>query len=432
MTQNIEDEIKKIIARYFPNENDERRMLEKVFVELAKHQKNFLAELKKRIDTEINPLDLNKKFEVAVKFVKRGDSESARDFFKIDAGTGFIFEEDNISPLEEPLESKEKNFVLPEISFFLNASYNEIENFCAPKEYTGLYVSKDGTARNFKYTLQRHERFIKHEKILFEIAALYKINCPIIFSPYARKAVDVKINGVSVSDFKNRKVFDLLLEQNNLSGKLKIGGLYWNVKIEEDEMRRGGEVEEYIGADGNLIRYAYFHTFNADENIFIVPVKHCDDLRLKIVGGERNIQIGYSSVLKERAYKKITLFDFEKNDAEIFTNDFPRPNDKLRLRTEGDVEKVLACFNATRAGQIFPAKFESFNNKNFKPLEIYRREDKYFIPPETRLLGKVLNKPVCVINFGGGASIFKIDYANFVLHYLEQNYPEFNWAGVES
>ncbi len=431
MTPNVESEIKKIVARSFPTETVERQMLEKVFAALAKHQENFLRDLEKRIDAENCTEDWNKNFEVAVKFVKRGDTESVRGLLPVEVGTGFIFAEDTAAPLEESLNTRTKNFAPPEISFFVNASYSEIENFCAPKEYHGLFVSKDGTKKNFAYTLQRHERFIYHEKILFELAALYKIRRPIIFSPYARKAVDIKISGVTTSDFANRKIFDLLLTENNLQEKLQIGGLYWNVQIEEDELKSGGAVEEYFGADGNLIRYEYFHTFNNDENIFVLPAQPCENLNVEISGGERKFKIGYSSVLQECAYKKITLLDFEKNDAEFFTNDFPRPNDKLRLRTEGDVEKVLACFNATRAGKIFPANFESFNAKNFKPLPIYRREDKYFIAPETRLLGKVRNKPICVINFGG-AGVFKIDYANFVIHYLEQNYPEFNWAGVES
>lgn len=432
MTPNVESEIKKIVVRSFPTETAERQTLEKVFAELAKHQENFFSDLEKRIDAENCAKDWNKNFDVAVKFVRRGDKESARGLLPVEVGTGFIFEEETTVPLEESLNARAKNFSPPEISFFVNASYNEIENFCAPKKYQGLFVSNDGTKKNFTYTLQRHERFIYHERILFELAALYKIRRPIIFSPYARKAVDVKISGVSASDFSNRKNFDLLLAENNLLEKLQIGKLYWNVKIEQDEIQSGSTVEEYFGADGNLIRYEYFHTFNNDENIFVLPAQHCDDLHIKIDGGERKFKLGYSSVLKERAYKKITLLNFEKNSSEIFTNDFPRPNDKLRLRTEGDVEKVLSCFNATRTGKIFPAKFESFNAKNFKPLPIYRREDKYFIAPETHLLGKIRNKPICVINFGGGAGIFKTDYANFVIHYLEQNYPEFNWAGVET
>ena len=73
----------------------------------------------------------------------------------------------------------------------------------------------------------------------------------------------------------------------------------------------------------------------------------------------------------------------------------------------------------------------SYCSKNFSPIEIYRREDSYYTSTEKYLLGRVRNKPVCLIKFGGDKNIFKTDYANYVIHYFEQNYPEFNWAGVE-
>ena len=92
----------------------------------------------------------------------------------------------------------------------------------------------------------------------------------------------------------------------------------------------------------------------------------------------------------------------------------------------------MNCFNSTRMGKVFPAHFESFNAKNFTPLERYRREDNYYISTKNFLLLSIRNKPVCLINFGGARNIFKVDYANYVLNYFELNYPEFNWAGVEA
>ncbi len=408
-----ESEIKKILARALKDE-DERQILEKVFAALANRQEDFFTDLEKRIDAETTAHDWNKDFEVAVKFVKRGDTESARGLFQLDVGKSFILDEETLDKIN-----------LTE-DFFINAAYNEIENFCAPKKYRGRLVTNDGTIKNFTYTLQRHERFVNYEKILFEVAALYKINRPVIFSPYARKAVDIKIFELDETDFENYQSVDFMNE------KLLRGNLFWNVKIETADTISGKSVEEYLGADGKLIRYEYFHTFDADKKVFVLPAQHCDDLNCKVDDTGKTFKFGYNSVLKVNNCETVKFVEVENISAETFTNDFPRQNDKLRLKTEGDVEKVLACFNATRAGKMFPAKFESFNAKNFKPLAIYRREDKYFLPPGIRLLGKVRNKPICTINFGGGASIFKIDYANYVLAYFERNYPEFNWAGVET
>lgn len=421
MNYDVDSEIKKIISRFFPPDGADRQTFEKVFSVLAKHQENFLNALKTRIDEEKKKPDFEKDFEIAVKLVRRGDAESKRGFFSVDVGSSFIFPNGAESPLE-------KN------SFFIAASYEEIKNFCEPKKFRGQLVKADGTTKNFFYSLQRHDRFVRHEKILSEVAALYKIRRPVIFSPYARKAVDIKILNCESADFKNLRDLNLRTAENNLQGKLLTDcELCWNVKIENDETRHDGELAEkeyYIGADGNLIRYEYFYTFDKSEKVFILPAQHCDDLRINSAD-ERKIILGYNSVLKERDYKIIHLNDIENISDEVFTNDFPRQNEKLRLKTAGDVEKVLSCFNATRMGKIFPASFESFPAKNFTPIEIYCREDSYSTPIENYLIGKVREKPICLIKFDGEKNIFKTDYVNYVVHYFEQNYPEFNWAGVE-
>ena len=410
MNNKPRDEIKKVIARAYPSDSNERQMLEKIFFALAEHQENFLSELEQRIAEESNDNDCEKYFDIGVKLIKRGDSEAQRGFFPI------LAERDNLPLL------------------FLDVRYEDIKNFCEPKRYSGFIIAADGTRKNFSYTLRRHEMFIAQEKILFDIAALYKIRRPIIFSPYARKAVEIKIDGLAEDDLSNLQNFDLMLAKNDLAGKLLTDcELCWNVQTETADTNHGGDCEEYIGADENLIRYEYFHTFGRDEKVFILPNQHCDNLRVKLIDDERKIIFGYNSVLKERSCKVVRLNSVEEN-SNAFTNAFPRKNSTLRLKSEGDLEKVLSCFNVTPLGKMFPAHFGSFgNNKNFQPVVIYRREDQYFIPNENRLLGRLRNKPICYVKFSGDSqSKFKTDYVNYVLHYLSQNYPEFMWAGIEA
>ena len=439
MERKIESDIKQIIARTFPGAGNDRETIEKVFSALAKHQESFLNELSERITEEKNGSDWNSDFDIVARLVKRDDTESKLGLFPIDVGSSLIFST-SLSSFEKPSRADDEFF---KTSFFIDTSYKDIDNFCAPKKYQGLLVTMDGTTKNFTYSLQRHDRFVRNEKILFDVAALYKINRPVIFSPYARKAVDLKIDGLDKADFKNFKNFDLMLEENNLNGRLLVDyQLCWNVKIEHDAMRRISEVEEqkqYVGADGKLIRYECFHSFDKGTAVFVLPDQHCDDLRITATEDEKKIILGYHSVLKEHDYKTLTLSKVEKGSTDTFTNDFPRKNNKLRLRTEGDLERVLACFNVTRMGKNFPAGFKSLgSSKNLKPIEIYSREDSYYVPNENRLLGAGFGKPTCYINFSTDSTLdprllrFKADYVNYVIHYLSQNYPEFNWAGVEA
>ena len=403
LSYEIENDIKKIISRVCKSDDEERQMFEDIFSELAKHQEKFLCELEKRIIEEKNSCDWDKDFDIAVK-IASGDYEKVlRDFFPVNVGCSLIFCKNPSTSFETTAESD-----FQETAFFVEADYKAIDNFCFPRKYQGQIITADGTEKKFFYSLQRHDRFVRQEKILFEISELYKIERPVIFSPYARKAVDIKIFDCNADDFKNLQKVDWQLEKNNLRGILLTDlKLFWNVKIESDSIRRGrelGEKEEYIGADGNLIRYEYFQTFDRDKKIFVLPEQHCDDLRI-ISDDERKFILGYHSVLSEKNCKIISL---------------------------NDIEKVLNCFNSTRRGKVFPAHFESFNAKNFTPLERYRREDNYYISTKNFLLLSIRNKPVCLINFGGARNIFKVDYANYVLNYFELNYPEFNWAGVEA
>ena len=432
MNHKPRDEIKEIIARSYSSDSVERQMLEKIFFALADHQENFLKELEGRLVEESNVNDCDKIFEIAAKLIKRDDLEARRGFFPLKNSSDLIFAERDESPFENSRQTKDEIF---QATFFLDVRYEDIKNFCEPKRYRGQVVTADGTRKNFSYTLRRHEKFIANEKILFELATLYKIRRPIIFSPYARKAVEIKIDGLDEDELTSLQTFDLMLAENGLSQKLLTDyELCWNVQIENADINHGGELEEYIGADENLIRYEYFHTFDRDTKIFVLPNQHCDNLRVKLSDDERKIIFGYNSLLKERSCKIVRLSDIENLSANTFTNDFPRKNSTLRLRSEGDLEKVLACFNLTRFGKNFPAHFGSLGIvKNSRTITIYRREDRYFIPPENRLLDKFKSKAICCVKFFGDAqSKFKTDYANYVLYYLSQNYPEFTWVGVEA
>ena len=204
MNYDVDAEIKKIISRIFPPDGTDRQIFEKVFSALAKYQKNFLNDLETRIEEEKKTPDFDKDFEIAVKLVRRGDAESKRGFFSMDVGSSFVFPDGADLP-------SEKN------SFFIVANYEEIKNFCEPKKFRGQLVTADGTTKNFFYSLQRHDRFVRHEKILSEVAELYKIRRPVIFSPYARKAVDIKILDCERADFENLRDLNLRTAENKLT-----------------------------------------------------------------------------------------------------------------------------------------------------------------------------------------------------------------------
>lgn len=382
------------------------KQFQKVFDALTAHQNEFLAALEQRIREESADNNFDDDFNVAVRLVRNDEKISA--FLPIKSDSDLIFGED-----ETPEHLN--------CDCFIDAGYDELDSFCE-QIFRGLAVTVAGT-KNFRYTLRRHDKFIRAEKILADVAAMYKIRRPVIFSPFARKAVEIFVEGIDPQE-----VISLDFQEQTQGLRLiRNAKLCWNVKISDVDTNLGGDVEEYFGSDGQLIRYEYFHTFDRDAKIFVLPNQHCDDVHISL-GDERQIRLGYNSVLKTRVCRQFEFTDVEISD-DTFTNDFPLTNPKLRLRTAGDFERVLACFNATRCGQKFPSHFVK-GNPSKKLVTVYRREDRYHVATENLLLGNLRDKPICFVSFGGD-SIFKTDYVNFVLAYLAQNYPEFSWAGVD-
>ena len=416
MNHELQAQLKKIIAQAYSDDN-ERQRLEKIFSHLAAHQENFLEDLRRRLDVECVEYDWEENFAVATKLVRAGDAEQMRGFYPINVGSSFILDGEADNPF-----AHEKN--IPQRAFFLDCEYDQQENFFN-RSYEGKFERADGSTKNFSYELTRHERFIAQEKILYDTAQMYGIRRPIIFSPHARYAVDIKTADLDAEDLRQAEKF--FLHDKILTDRQ----LVWNVQIDDVDLT---EREEFIGADGGQVRYEYFYPFDAAKS-FVLPAQYCTDItRRELDDGSRRILLSYNSVMKERTAKILTFNAAVDLAAEnIFLNDFPRRNTKLRLRTAGDVESVLACFNATRFGKKFPVKFLAFNSKvNSKLLKIYRREDRSPATTESRLLSALRNKPVCYLTFEGAAEKFKLDYANYVLYYFSQNYPEFGWAGVES
>ena len=415
MNHELHAQMKKIIAQSY-SDDKERQRAEKIFYHLAEHQEKFLEDLKRRLELESVENDWEENFTVATKLVRVGNLEEMRGFYPVNVGSSFLLD----GAEENPFAQKQK---LPQRAFFLDCPYDQQENFLE-RTFEGKLERADGSTKNFSYELRRHERFIAQEKILYKTAQMYGIRRPIIFSPYARSAVDLKTADLDAEDLLQAKKFSL--NDKILTDRQ----LVWNVQIEDADLT---EREEFIGADDRLTRYEYFYPFDVPKS-FILPAQHCDDLtRQTLDDGSQRILLGYNSVLKERTAKILTFSTFDSAAENIFINDFPRKNNKLRLRSAADIEKVLACFNATRFGKIFPAKFFGFGSRGIaRPLKIYRREDRYFAAKESRLLSALRNKPPCFVAFEGADEKFKIDYANYVLYYLSQNYPEFGWAGVES
>lgn len=415
------NETKKILSEVIDSANLDdalKKVLRKSLFEIFEHESKILSEIKSEVRQEIKSARRGKNFLIATALVPREkiSAMSEKNFY--------IIKEDGKS--EESFSvyfPKQGEFESSEINsgpYFLCCPYDEVDNFCR-RQYTGK--SSKGS---FRYELTTQTRFIEQEKKFFRLAELYKFELPIIFSPYARRAVDIKVLDTenfefSTCDFEFEKNFGNKLKHNHV--------LMWNI---DSPGKKNCSSFLMPTEEENFCHYIF--DSGIDKNAFILPphtfaatiekVEKIDDKRIDFVTSEE-----WSDDSGE--FLKIFPVDIDENFPieEIFFNRFNGGElfDKLRLRTAGDINYVLKKFSNDK----FSADFLGMTDE---PEEIKKyqksRGHAYYMPKGEKFIRASAKLPKCMIKFSA-PKIYLIDYANFVLHFLGMKYPEYFWAGVK-
>lgn len=355
---------------------------------------NFLKKLAENL-REIQAAEIEKlKAETELKFRK-----PEKNFIEIES---CIERKENFLPLEienciffDNAELNEEVETLSYGSFFLSVPYEDLKNF----------LHKDFFGQDFKYRLTPNYRFVEAEKKIFCVSEIY--NLPVqIYSPYARRAVDICISEKSAKDFTSLHDLNFRLAENNLSDKLLMNNkFFWNVKIKESVDLAWFKNHE------NYFEYG----FDADEQSYILPKIDLDFYRgIEAEKSDGKIILRSFHELSEE-FELIKILPIENKIA-------PRIFSKPRIRTTGDIKFILKCFE----NENFSCSFVKFGDG--EKILRYSKEFAYPTSQEQELLCAKMKLPVINIKFVGDRK-FLTDYANYVLHFLERNYPEFNWAG---
>lgn len=424
MNDNVKSRIISIIEKSGIKDEQLRSTLKKTFSELTLYEKNILEKVQHQVAEN---LDLKKEtwdclWCINTILVKNRDVENIKNkgFNEIKVGNG-IFEKNTFK--DKSLEDRAKDFK-NESQFFLECAYEDLEDICQ-KQYKGCISNESGEVRYFHYSLIPHYRFIKQEELLFKTADLYKIIRPVVFSPYARRAVDIRLDDVSLDEFiaGGEAITSLMLEDNGLKDILLTDcRLMWNVEIED-----GTEVFTSSFDDSDSYQYLYFYDPN-EESVFIYPRDECDSIYKK----EDRIEVNYHDKAKSDKYEKVTIKSVDDEDYDrCFVNEFDynQFEKEITLRTVADINNVLTRFRNKTNG--FHCRFAQIMDKHQLKSDIirrYKKEHSYLKNKNDLYAGALRYKPCCCIDFYGNG-VFLTDYANYVLYYMEQNYPEFNWIG---
>lgn len=363
--------------------------------EVEIYLKKNIADLKKEMSDELKKIkkfasfEMRKADEKIIEIETVIEQTEGFELLKID---GCIFFADDEGKLGE-LDNDEPK-TLPYEPIFLLVPYEKFQS----------YLNKDFYGDGFTYQLKPNYQFIEAENKISRLAQIYHEQFQ-IYSPYARRAVDIRISDKSADDFSDTPNLDFKLDENNLSDKLVMNKkFFWNVE------------SQIVGMWRNREGYGYDR--NADALEYILP--NCDqNLDCKI-----DVKTSDDRIFFE------TELDFLSENCELIkilpikNKIAPRIFTKPRLRTQADINFVLKCFER----ENYSCTFKKFGGEG-DFIKRYDGEHKYFTSADEDLLRAKRNLPVCVIKFSGD-EIFLTDYANYVLNFLEWRYPEFKWVGV--
>ena len=403
----IEDELKKTLVH-------------SLFAMQA-HQQRIMDELQNRIQNESLPSNEDETFEIFTTLVPRDkiSDMNQNDFFEMDSGEDFIYLSPALS-LSEIISKQPRTFTQPQGPFFLRCEYDRFQDICF-KTYKGKVGEQE-----FRYELVPMYGYIeRQEEILFRLAELYNINRPLIFSPYARRAVCINIlNDVDADEFS---LDDFQLEENELSDVFVFDHvLMWNVKINLPQNLLSGPVT----SDTQHFIYSYD---NVRRNTFILPLALYDQPANRLPDDSMEFVCSETFIEDKDYYKKIEITKPDSTrlpiGVEIFSNscNFQRLLHKEHLRTRGDVNYILSALSQ----KDFSAEFDMYNKDKQPSMQIYSQRHQYQSSREEQFNQFVRYNSSAIIQVKfQGSGLFLTDYANFVLHFLKDHFPEYRWVGV--
>ena len=418
-----------------------KKLFTVVFDALQQEQQETLVNLALRFQGELNNYKNNWDdiWNIKVHLAENGDEVvklEQQGFQIIDVGNSMFINTMPVSENVREFDKIRKGFLL------FDGSYDDFLGLLQKEAvYSGSVLLDNDQEVEFRYRVKANHRIIRMEEMLFKIAKLYGIQRPVIFSPFARRAVDIEV--LPDRDFDSLgKVMhtDLKLKDNGLAMIKEGHCLLWNISITEGVSPDSvDDNDERVALDVTQKRYKYIYRSNIDKNDFVYPM---DDLDYpEILKGENDICFICKNRMHQSNFKKVSVHnEASKNSVYMkeFCNTFLRGSqDIIRIRTAGDVQYVLSQFTLhDGTDKVFWCDYDAKHDCADSRLVItrYAPEHDYWNDREQIHLQRIKNRPFCYIKFfcQENRRKFLTDYANYVLHYLNCMYPEFCWAGVQA
>ena len=318
-----------------------------------------------------------------------------------------------------------------DLPFYLNCTLSDMGNFL-DRKYVGVCMGQE-----FQYELRRDYAFIREieRKLLWRVAQSYRITRPLIFAPWARRAVQICVtDGLDVERLATsapeidgkRHITNEVLQAAGLKIDLIGGVLVTNKRLSITNLKLSDKASNFVsdGFDENG------HFFNVQEDFekatFVLPTPETQSPLFISVDESGRSQRVYTN----EDFRKYHTLTFDDCNSEEWLNVWRSGNSPPRLRTVADISHELTRYQYK---DKFACRFERVVQPQARKSErvIQRYESALRYPGADRtqeLFRATTYRPTCYLKFSG-EGLFLEDYANYVLEAMENQYPEFIWAG---
>lgn len=319
-------------------------------------------------------------------------------------------------------------------SFFYDGSYEAFDAFCqksVPAPYTGEHVGKV-----FSYRLEPDERYAEAERTLFDLAEQEHRTAPVLFSPWARRAVRVQV--VGAEETPSLTLDDLRLADNGLTradgSSLLLGGtLCWNVQMEQVQPKTANQVDRAGGTGSWIYTYPHTVTNGVQERLLShAGARHIETSMVEGAVKTPEFVVRTSDELDPVTWQAtlvtITEVEDRAEDAATATLFSAKLSEDppQRLLTAGDVARLLHALATPfgRAELLTPSAARAYGAADEIPSYALLT---YLKNPSLAHYGVHRACTELALAFSADDASFLTDYANYVRHYLARCYPEFRW-----
>lgn len=426
------DEIDEIIGRIGSLELDEKTALKEIFKGLKNRQEKLFGDIKEQVikETQISKKEFGKIYTLLV------DSEMKSMINE----KGFYEICDYVQPLKNEKIRIENTEINKCKSYscgivFWNRQY-ELLNEILTKKYNAN-IDIDGETIQTKYYFEECNDFIDKEKDIHKLALQYGIEKPVIYNPMARRALRIFVEMPFEISRNNKIDIDFKFDKNKLQGRLILDSyLVWNIMVkgfEDLPPAKEGKFEEIVPLwDKTFLKYKFQLKHNIDNYSEYILINN--DIRaIKIVDNAVYWQLKNNDY-SEMTYKKYTIYKIDekiidnlKEKTQIYYNYYQNPvlGEIERIRTKGDAERCIACFNELKVVCLgVDAKKEFLKNK---AIYTYSNRNDYYQIKDERLR----SVGICRVCFKmNKEDMLFVDKISYILGYLNHRYPEYQWIGV--